>query len=177
MPHVRLKGLEKSVKRLKGGRKVTYWYAWRGGPRLPGHPGDPAFIAAYNAAIADRRTPKAETLAGLAGRYRASPEYGALAEATRKEWGTWLDRISADVGPKDIGGLTFRLLDDRRVKSDILDWRDQWGATPRKADYAIQVLRRTLAFGGPRGLLAFNAAEGVAALYESDRAEQGLDAG
>ena len=105
MPNVRLKGLEKSVKRLKGGRQVTYWYAWRGGPRLPGHPGEPSFMAAYNAAVADRRTPKAETLAGLVGRYRASPEYAALADATRKEWGAWLDRIAADVGPKDIGGL------------------------------------------------------------------------
>jgi len=41
MTTVRLKGLEKSTKRLKG-RTLVYWYAWRGGPRLTGEPGSPS---------------------------------------------------------------------------------------------------------------------------------------
>lgn len=38
--------------KLKGVCKVhakgqTYWYAWRGGPRLRGQPGTPDFITSY----------------------------------------------------------------------------------------------------------------------------------
>lgn len=172
MPVVRLKGLEKSTKRLRDGGTVTYWYAWRGGPRLPGTPGSPEFMAAYNAAVADRKTPKDETLAGLVGRFRASPEWAAFADTTKANWAVWPDRICADVDAKDIGGLTFRLLDDRRVKADILDWRDQWGHQPRSADYAMQVLSRVLSFGVSRGLLASNVVAGVSQLYENNRADQ-----
>jgi len=48
---------------LKGIAKVTakgrtYWYAWRGGPRLPGEPGSLEFMAAYNRAIEKRRIPE-----------------------------------------------------------------------------------------------------------------------
>src|SRR5205809_4977647 len=35
----------------------TYYYAWRGGPRLRGEPGSPEFHASYNEAIQERRTP------------------------------------------------------------------------------------------------------------------------
>jgi integrase len=172
VPRVRLIGLEKATRRLKGGRTVVYWYAWRGGPRLPGQPGSPEFMAAYNAAVADRKTPKAETLTALVARYRASPEWGKLADATKAEWSRWLDRIAADATNKDIGGLTFRALDDRRVRADLLEWRDQWGDRPRAADYAMQVLGRVLSWAVGRGLLTRNAAEGVEQLYAGGRADQ-----
>lgn len=172
VPYVKLKGLKRYSKTTADGRRVVYWYAWEGGPRLPGEPGTPEFVAAYNAAVADRTATPAQTLAGLVGRYRASPEYAKLADATRKEWSRWLDRVGSDARRADIGGMSWRMLDDRRAKGPLLDWRDQWAATPRKADYAIQVLRRVLAFGVARGLLAYNAAEGVPQLYKSDRADQ-----
>ena len=74
--------------------------------------------------------------------------------------------------PLAIGGLTFKALDDRRVKADLLDWRDQWADRPRSADYGIQVLSRLLSWGVGRGLLAINAAAGIEQLYQSDRADQ-----
>ena len=49
---VRLKGINSVTKPLKDGTTVTYWYAWKGGPRLDGKPGDPEFIASYNRAVA-----------------------------------------------------------------------------------------------------------------------------
>ena len=54
MVRVDLKGLVKVVAK---GR--TYYYAWRGGPRLRGEPGSPEFVASYNEAIADHRAPDA----------------------------------------------------------------------------------------------------------------------
>lgn len=174
MAFVRLKGLNSVRKRRADGTVAVYWYAWKGGPKIDttAAPGTPAFIAAYNTAVADARPQPKDTLAGLVGRYRASPEFTGNADTTRAEWARYLKLIEADAGPLDIGGLTLKALDDRRVRADLLEWRDQWSGTPRKADYAIQVLGRVLAWGMDRGHLALNAAAGVAQLYESDRADQ-----
>jgi hypothetical protein len=42
---VQLKGVLHVRKKLADGEVRDYWYAWRGGPRLEGHPGAPEFIA------------------------------------------------------------------------------------------------------------------------------------
>lgn len=177
MAVVRLKGLNKVSYTAKDGRKVVYYYAWKGGPKIEtkAAPGTAEFMAAYNAAVASARGPKVEdTLAGLVSRYRASPLFKKLADSTRAEWARWLDRIADDRedAANDIGGLPLKALDDRRVRGDIIDWRDQWAATPRAADYAIQVLSRVLAFGVDRGELAINVAAGISQLYEGGRADQ-----
>src|SRR6516162_4799674 len=52
MVRINLKGIAKVTAK---GR--TYWYAWRGGPRLCGDPGWPEFVQSYNEAIENRRTP------------------------------------------------------------------------------------------------------------------------
>ena len=52
MVRIELKGIAKV--RAKG---RTYYYAWRGGPRLKGEPGSPEFIASFNQAIEDHRAP------------------------------------------------------------------------------------------------------------------------
>ncbi|WP_298699190.1 site-specific integrase [uncultured Brevundimonas sp.] len=173
MARVRLKGLNQVSKRLADGRRVTYWYAWKGGPRLPGAPGSPAFMAAYNDAVGQRRAPSTDDLAALVALYRSSPEFQGLGASTRAEWNRWLDRIADRDGDElAIGGLPYPALDDRRVRADILAWRDQWADRPRSADYAIQVLGRVLAWGLDRGLLALNAAAGIGQLYTSNRADQ-----
>lgn len=172
MALVRLKGLNSKTRTLADGTRVTYWWAWKGGPRLEGKPGSPEFIASYNAAVAQRRAPTNDTLAGLVAKYRASPEFTKLSEGTKAEWRRWLSRIEADESDADIGGLPMAALDDRRVRADLLTWRDQWADRPRSADYAIQVLSRVLSWGVGRGLLALNAVAGVEQLYSSDRADQ-----
>jgi hypothetical protein len=79
---------------LKGIAKVnskgrTYYYAWRGGPRLRGE-----FMASYNEAIESRRTPDAARFRSLVTLYKASGDYKALADSTKRNWSRWLDRIS-----------------------------------------------------------------------------------
>ena len=51
---IRLKGIAKTHKRLASGKRVTYHYAWRGGPRLPGLPSSAEFMKPFHAAIAAR---------------------------------------------------------------------------------------------------------------------------
>jgi len=43
---VELRGVHKL--RIQG---RSYYYAWRGGPRLRGEPGTPEFMASYNEAV------------------------------------------------------------------------------------------------------------------------------
>src|SRR6266700_8027673 len=57
MARIRLKGLNSATKVLADGRRVTYWYAWRGGPQLRGEPGTPEFVASYNEAVARKVVP------------------------------------------------------------------------------------------------------------------------
>jgi integrase len=172
VPSVRLKGLNSKTVTTADGRRMTYWYAWRGGPRLEGEPGRPEFIASYNRAVAERRAKPQDTLQGLTLAYKASPEFTRLAASTRAEWARMLDRIGDTAGDLAIGDMPLRALDDRRARKEVLAWRDQWAATPRKADYAIQVLSRVLAFGLDRGALSLNIAAGVSQLYESNRSDQ-----
>lgn len=172
MPVVRLKGLNQVKKRLKDGSIRVHWYAWKGGPKLEGQPGTPEFMASYNRAVESARAPRNDTLAGLVTAYKASPEFTGLADSTRAEWVRWLDRIQSQTGDLDIGDLTMKSLEDRRVRVEIMDWRNQWADRPRTADYGMQVLSRLLGWAVKGGRLSINAAAGTEQLYSSDRADQ-----
>jgi integrase len=157
---------------LKGVAKVkakghTYWYAWRGGPRLIGLPGSPEFIASYNEAIEQRRAPDKNRFRFIVADYKSSGEYKRLAESTRAQWGKWLDRVSEDFGELRIAQF------DRpeKIRPVIRRWRGQWADTPRTADYALQVLSRVVAHAVELGKIAGNPCDGVKHLYKNDRSE------
>jgi integrase len=157
---------------LKGIAKVkakghTYWYAWRGGPRLCGKPGSPEFIASYNEAIEERRTPDKSRFRFVVADYKASGDYKKLADSTRAQWGQWLARIADYFGELRIAQF------DRpeKIRPVIRRWRNQWVETPRTADYALQVLSRVVAHAVDLGRIAGNPCEGIKHLYENDRSE------
>lgn len=165
---VAIKGLNQVTKRLADGRRVTYWYAWKGGPRLP-PPSDPAFVAAYAEVLKDRRTLHLQnTLAGLIVLYKSSPEYQKLAPSTKAEWGRWLARISEH----DIGQFSYSELPTNSARQVLIAWRDTYADRPRTADYGMQVLSRVLQFGFDRRYISANPVAGVGKLYENDRAEK-----
>lgn len=173
MPRGPTRRLHKATARLADGSSRTYWYAWKGGPRLNGQPGSPEFEAAYAAAVRERReSPTRGTLAGLVLGFRASPEFADHADSTRAEWSRFLDMIQEERGPLAIGSLPVEALADPRVKQHFLAWRDQWRATPRKADYSLQVLSAVLTWAVGRGLIASNVLLGHTTLYRANRAEQ-----
>src|SRR2546423_6483519 len=88
MAKIELKGIAKVTAK---GR--TYWYAWRGGPRLRGEQGSPEFIASYNEAVEELRTADHSRFRALITLYRASADYKSLAPSTQKNWSMWLRRI------------------------------------------------------------------------------------
>jgi len=162
MVRVVLKGIAKV--RAKG---HTYWYAWRGGPRLRGTPGSPEFIASYNEAIENIRAPDQNRFRFVVSSYKGSREYKILADSTKRNWAPWLDRIGIHFGELRIAQF------DRpeKIRPVIRKWRDQWADTPRTADYGMQVLSRVLSHAVDIGKIASNPSESIKKLYSSDRSE------
>jgi integrase len=163
MVRVELRGVHRLT--VKG---RTYYYAWRGGPRLRGEPGTPDFVVSYNEAIESRRTPEPGRFKSLVVLYRASQEYAKLADSTRRNWSPWLDRVADHFGDLRIAQF------DRpeKIRPVIRRWRNQWADRPRAADYGMQVLSRVLSYAvDPLGKIAGNPCEGIKQLYSGDRSE------
>jgi integrase len=162
MTRVELRGIAKT-----GAKGRTYYYAWRGGPRLRGEPGSPEFVASYNEAVATLRTPDPGRFRSLVIAYKASRDYEALAPSTREHWAPWLDRIGEYFGELRIAQFER----PEKIRPAILRWRKQWADKPRTADYALQVLSRVLSYAVEEGRIAGNPCEGIKQLYSSDRSE------
>src|ERR1700704_1047700 len=109
--HVRLRGINRAVKRLADGTVKTFWYAWRGGPRLQGEPGTPEFIASYNAACAGKIAPTLGTLQTVLQHYHASETFRGLAPRTREDYAGHIKRIE-----KAFGDFPLSALADRRTR-------------------------------------------------------------
>jgi integrase len=163
MVRVNLKGIAKVTAK---GR--TYWYAWRGGPRLRGEPGTAEFVASYREAHESLRAPDASRFRSLVVLYKASGDYEKLAASTKHNWAPWLDRIDDYFGDLQIAQF------DRpeKIRPVIRQWRNRWADKPRTADYGMQVLSRVLSYAvDPLGRLAGNPCEGIKQLYSGDRSE------
>src|SRR5262245_21441549 len=162
MVRINLKGIAKVTAK---GR--TYWYAWRGGPRLRGEPGSPEFFASYNEAHAALRVPDATRFRSLVVQYRAE-KLSTLAASTQRKWSPWLDRIA-----EHFGDLSIAQFDrPEKIRPFIVQLLKRWASKPRTADYALQVLSAVLAYAvDPLGRIAGNPCEGIKYLYTSNRSE------
>lgn len=164
---VKLKGLNKVKKRLADGTSITYFYAWKGGPRLPGNPGDHEFMAAYNAAIAKKVEPKAGTLQSLLNGFQDSSDWDDLAERTQSDYVKLIKVIEKKFGTFPLSGLS-----DRRARAHFMEWRDERAKKSRRqADYGWTVLARILSWANGRGLIVSNPCEKGGRLYRGSRAE------
>lgn len=166
-------GLHIVTKRPNGKPVVHYVYAWRGGPQIARKEGGtkPAVTAelADLAAAARAGRPEvafADTIAGLIDRYTASPEWKALSQSTRTDYSTWHKRIDTEFGTAPL-----RAFADRRIRADVLEWRDRWASQPRSADAAITAFSALLSWGFDRGYLPANVLLGTNRLYEADRSD------
>jgi integrase len=150
---VRLKGLNSVTKRLADGNKRTYWYAWKGGPRLDGEPGAAEFIASYNEAVGRKAAPPRGKLLSLLHEYQASEDFRSLADSTRRSYLPLIRRVEQAFGDFPLSGLS-----DRRTRGIFMAWRDGLAvnAGRRQADYAWSVLARALSWGLDRGLVTTN---------------------
>lgn len=164
---VRLKGLNRVSKKLADGSRVTYYYAWKGGPRLRGKPGDAEFIAAYHQAVAAKSERAKGTLQSILTAYQNSPRFTDLSDYTRRDYTRQIAKIEAEFGDFPVAALS-----DRRTRGEFLAWRDKLAAKSRRqADYAFSVLALVLAWAFDRGLVPANPCERPGKLYRSTRVE------
>lgn len=164
---VRLKGINRVSKRLADGSRVTYYYAWKGGPRLPGKPGDPEFVDAYNAAIAEKAKSPKGTLQSVLNAYQDSPKFTDLAERTRKDYAKHVRKIETEFGDFPLAALS-----DRRTRGEFLAWRDRMAANSRRqADYVFATFAAILAWAADRGMIVTNPCARPGKLYRSKRSD------
>jgi integrase len=165
---VRLKGINRKRKRLADGRVVTYYYAWKGGPRLEGEPGTPEFVASFNAAHASQRARSHDVISVLLRAFHDSANFALLAERTRFDYKRQIEKIESEFGDFPLAALA-----DRRTRGEFLAWRDRLAVrSPRQADYAYTVLARILSWAFDRGLVPLNPCEKAGRLYRGNRADK-----
>jgi integrase len=165
---VQLKGINSKTKMLADGSVRTYWYAWKSGPRLEGRPGTPEFVASYNAAVGAKRKPPASVLLSVLQSYQASDAFLSLEQRTRSDYVRKIKVIETEFGDFPLTALM-----DRRTRGEFLLWRDRLALKSRRqADYAWQVLARTLSWAAERGLVAANPCERGGRLYRGSRADK-----
>jgi integrase len=165
---VKLKGVNTAIVPLADGRKVTYYYAWRGGPRLKGEPGTPEFVASFNDAVAKRRAAPKGSMLSLLNDYQGSTDFTDLAKTTRRSYIPLIKRIEVA-----FGDLPLKALADRRVRGEFLAWRDRIASLSgrRQADYAWSVLARVISWGLNRGLVDANPCTNAGRLNRGNRRE------
>jgi integrase len=162
-----LKGLHWTPARLADGRVVTYYYAWRGGPRLKGEPGTLEFIASFNAAAATRVAPPEGRLIALIHAYQKTQDFLRLRERTRSDYVKQIVKIE-----QRFADMPLKALADPRTRGILLDWRDELAiASKRQADYAWVVLSKILSVAKDRGRITVNPCERGGRVYHGTRVD------
>src|SRR5260370_24585401 len=195
---VKLRGLNHVRKLLADGSCKDYWFAWKGkgAPPLPGKPGSPEFIAAYNEAIAskgsaarnetvlDQTALQTETLGWLLAKFLGSQHFNKFDERTRSHYG-WI----APSIEKEFGDLPLEAVKDRRTRAVFIEWRDSIAAGTCKtlvsrrrnrarlasasmADLHLQKLAAILSWGVKQGWIDINPCTAIERLHHGSRLDK-----
>jgi integrase len=137
---MRLPGLK--IVRAKGGVYV-YWRAT--GYRFHAALGTPEFLQEYAALTKGDEAPavRAGSLDALIVAYRKAPEFRTLAPRTRADYEKQLTLIGDTLGRFAVASIQ---------RKHVIELRDTYQETPRKADYVVQVLSLLFSFACERGL-------------------------
>jgi integrase len=132
--------------------RVRYYFRRRGHPnvRLPGLPGSPEFMHAYEAAIGHAEPvvigasrAKVGTVAATVGMYLASTEFAGLADETRRTRRNILERFREAHGEKRIAAI------ERKHVQALIDAK---AATPSAARNLLAVIRLLMQFALDAGI-------------------------
>src|SRR4051794_17722517 len=164
---INAKGLHWTPVTLADGGKKTYWYAWRGGPRLKGDYGSPEFIASFNAAIATKVVAPEGRLLSLLQGYQQSQDFLGLRDRTRADYIGLITKIE-----QKFGDAPIKALSDPRTRGIFMDWRDELALrSKRQADYTWTVLARVLSWAKDRGKITVNPCERGGRVYHGTRVD------
>ncbi|MCA0921453.1 tyrosine-type recombinase/integrase [Pseudooceanicola nanhaiensis] len=165
---VNMKGINSVRKKLSDGTVRVYYYAWKGGPRLPGKPGDPAFVAAYQAAISKMNSQPEGALQAIVNAYQQSLKFKDLAPRTQRDYVRHIRKIEMEYSDFPLAALS-----DRAARGEFLAWRDKMAKVSRRqADYTFAVLALILAWAYERRLVSANPCERPGKVYKSQRIDK-----
>src|SRR5215469_5668977 len=130
---------------LWAAKSGKHWYYRRNGQFIPLKlkPGDAGFLEAYNHVSRSFGEPKPgeESVRGTIGHlteeYRASPEFAQLSDRARRDYRYYLDILREAHGHRPIATMP---------RGAVRKLRDEYQATPSKANYLIKVLRLILSY-------------------------------
>lgn len=158
------KGLHRVRKRLASGTSKTYYYAWRGGPRLNAEFGTPAFHTEFVEAHKQQHPASKDTFDVAISEYLQSQNFLRLAPRTRTGYRALIEIIRAK-----FGAAKLSYFNEARTRQVVYKWRDTFSDHARKADYLISVLSAILSFQVDRSRLDRNIVSGMSKLYKCDR--------
>lgn len=163
---VRLKGINTVRVTLANGEKHTYYYAWKGGPRLEGAPGSPEFVASYQEAHKTSR-PSTGQLGDLIDAYQDSEAFRKLRPRSAEDYRRYLAIIS-----KEFADFPLKGLSEPEARGEFMDWRDEVARrSPRTADYGWSILARVLSWAMGRNLIRTNPCEKGGRVYSGSRVD------
>ncbi len=161
------KGLNSVRVRTADGTVHRYYYAFKGGPRLPDEYGSPEFVEAFVAATKNKKPTTAATMQSLLAAFQNSAEFLGLAPRTKDDYIKLIVKIEAE-----FAGFPLAAMPDKRTRGIFKEWRDKLAkASLRQADYAYTVLARILSWGLDRGIIDANPCERAGRLYTANRSE------
>lgn len=164
---INLPGLHWATAKLADGKSVTYYYAWKNGPRIKAKYGTQEFVGEFNTAIASRKNPPKGIVFTLIAEFKASSEFTTLSDKTRKDYLRYIKLIE-----EEFGDMPIKALEQPGARGEFKSWRDGMANNPRKADYAWTVLARIFSVAKDRGRISINPCERGGRLYDSDRADK-----
>lgn len=164
---VELTGIHRVTKRLASGGLRTYYYAWRGGPRIHANLRDQdAFIdeyrrhKLYQAPPTDKRV-----LSDIIRSYVAAADYTGLAAKTKESYDTALARIQGKFGTMPIAAL-----EEKGARRVIRQWRDDvLAVSPRSADLTMAVFTKVLNFAKDEEEISRNPLDALTKLSSGTR--------
>lgn len=166
MVKAKIKGVNTVRKRLADGSVAIYYYHRETGVRLPGQPGDAAFMAAF--IEAGKIQPKdVGNVNALIRDYLLSLTFEAKRASTQKEY----KRMLMPLG-EHFGKLPIKALESPRVRGVFLDYQEGIGRDrPREADNRLSVLSAVLTYAARKGRIKDNPLQGFERIYSADRSE------
>lgn len=164
----RLKHIRTAKKKLADGTIATYYYHRRTNKRIHGEPGTEEFIKNYYQASKSAREIREGTVEGLIETFKASTIFSQFRPRTRQDY----DKHFLKIIDK-WGDMPLEVLDDSRIRKDLLKWRDELAKSSlRQADYIWATFRRVVQFGIDNAMLGNNYLARPKRLYKSNRRDK-----
>lgn len=166
MVKAKIKGVNKTRKRLADGTIREYFYHRATGAPLPGKPGEPAFMAAM--VEAEKIAPKdVGNVNALIRDYLLSLTFEKKAASTQREYKRMLIELEVKFGK-----LPIRALESPRVRGVFLDYQEEIGRDrPREADNRLSVMSAVFSYAARKGRIKDNPLAGFERIYSGDRSE------